>query len=70
MSGEVEATLGFGCSCTTKMPSEALSVEPEIPTLCNFETFKDYKKARRVRNSRLLLLIVSRIQFQVVVVEK
>jgi hypothetical protein len=50
--------------------SYVFSVGSEIPTLCNFETSKDYKKVRQVRNSYLLVLVVFRIGFEVVIGEQ
>lgn len=35
---------------------EDFSVELKIPMLCNFITFKNYNKARQVRNPGLFLL--------------
>jgi hypothetical protein len=36
--------------------SQDFSVEPEILMLCNFMIFKNYSKARQVRNPCLFLL--------------
>jgi hypothetical protein len=36
--------------------SQDFSAEPKIPKLCNFITFKNYNKARQVRNLCLFLL--------------
>jgi hypothetical protein len=40
------------------------SIEPEIATLYNFKTFKSYKKARQVRDSRLSLGVVFKSDFK------
>ena len=55
------------------LQSKSLAEESKIPkilTLYNFKTYKDYKMARQVRSSCMLLLVALRILSYVIVVKQ